>query len=181
MTKYGLTVICLVEMWTSAVGLHAAVSDESGTIRPRIIRLDFSVSDNSSSSSGGGVVTADLDGDGLRDFVVTSPGHIGGYRHDGTRLWHLREDVRVSAGSSESVGLPGHHSPGVQVADVDGDGKAELLYLDQSSTVHIRDAKNGREERPVRVPHPKGSERWEHLVVVNLRGKGDVDLMLQTT
>ena len=31
------------------------------------------------------------------------------------------------------------------------------------------------------MPFPKGSERWEHLVVVNLRGKGDVDLLLQTT
>ncbi len=177
MKKRDLTRVWMIGACTMLCGLRALAAETSETINPRVIRLDFSVSDD----SGGGVVTADLDGDGRRDFIVTSPGHIGGYRHDGARLWHLRVEVRVSAGSSESVGLPGHHAPGVQVADVDGDGRAELLYLDQSSTVRICDAKSGREERVVRVPHPKGSERWEHLVVVNLRGKGDVDLVLQTT
>jgi hypothetical protein len=174
MTKH--SGILFTVMWSAAFGFGDAVVGQARPIKPQSIRLDFSVSEHS-----GGVVTADLDGDGLRDFVITAPGHIGGYRHDGKRLWHLREDVRVSAGSSESVGLPGHHAPGVQVGDVDGDGHPELLYLDQKSTVHICNAKTGREKRAVRVPHPKGSERWEHLVVVNLRGKGDIDLVLQTT
>jgi len=143
----------------------------------REIQLDFAVS----SESEGGVITADLNRDGRMDFVVTAPGHVGAYRHDGKRLWHLQADIRVSAGSSESVGLPGHHAPGVQVADVDGDRRAELLFLDQNSTVHILDAATGKEKRVVRVPHPEGTERWEHLVVANLRGKGDRDLLLQTT
>ena len=67
------------------------------------------------------------------------------------------------------------------MADVDSDGQAELLYLDQSSIVHVRDAKTGRKEWAQHIPSPGGSQRWEHLVVVNLRGKGDVDLLLQTT
>ncbi|MBW3625444.1 MAG: hypothetical protein KY468_18775 [Armatimonadetes bacterium] len=115
------------------------------------------------------------------DFVVTAPGNIGAYRNDGKRLWHLKTDLRVSAGSSESAGLPGHHAPGVQVGDVDGDGQAELLYLDQDSTVHFLEAKTGKEKRAVRVPHPDGAERWEHLVLANFRGKGDRDLLLQAT
>jgi hypothetical protein len=115
------------------------------------------------------------------DFVVTAPSRIGAYAQDGKRLWLVEDDVRVSAGSSENAGLPGHQAPGVQVADIDGDGKNELLYLDQSSTVHIRDAATGEHKRSVRVPHPEGSERWEHLVVANLRGEGDRDLILQAT
>ena len=147
------------------------------TVKPRVIPLDFAVA----ADSQGGIVTADLNGDGQWDFVVTAPGNIGAYRHDGKRLWHVKAPIRVSAGSSESTGLPGHHAPGVQVGDVDGDKRAELLYLDQSDTVHFLDAATGKEERAVRIPHPEGAERWEHLVIVNLRGKGDVDLLLQAT
>lgn len=143
----------------------------------REIHLDFPVSGGSE----GGVIATDLNRDGRMDFVVTAPGNVAAYRHDGKRLWHRKSDIRVSAGSSESVGLPGHHAPGVQVADVDGDRRAELLFLDQNSTVHILDAATGKEKRAVRVPHPAGTERWEHLVVANLRGKGDRDLLLQTT
>ncbi len=177
MNDCGLRMVWAIGACVTLFGSQAVAADSSGPVKQRVIRLDFSVGGDIS----GSLITADLDGDGRRDFVVTSPGHIGGYRHDGRRLWHLREDVRVSAGSSERAGLPGHHAPGVQVADVDGDQKPELLYLDQSSTVHIRDAETGREKKAIRVPHPKGSERWEHLVVVNLRGKGDVDLLLQAT
>lgn len=143
----------------------------------QVIQVDFPMGEDGK----GGIITADLNLDGHFDFVVTSPGHVAAYNHQGNRMWHLEKDVRVSAGSSESAGLPGHHAPGVQVADVDGDGKAELLFLDQNSRVHIHDAASGKQERVVRVAHPDGAERWEHLVVVNLRGKGDRDLVLQAT
>lgn len=160
-----------------SASLFVRTARRAETIVPRAIPLDFSVPGGSE----GGLIAADLDGDGRKDFVVTAPGHIGAYRHDGRRLWHLETDIRVSAGSSESVGLPGHHAPGVQVADVDGDRRAELLYLDQSSTVHVVDARTGKEKRAVPVPHPNGTERWEHLVIANFRGQGERDLLLQTT
>lgn len=146
---------------------------------PRVttIQMDFAMS----ADSRGGVLAADVDGDGKMEIVVTAPGHIGVYRTNGRRVWHLETEIRVSAGSSESVGLPGHHAPGVQVADVDGDRRPEVLYLDEQSTVHILDGPTGKRKRAIRVPHPEGSERWEHLVVANLRGKGDRDLILQTT
>lgn len=146
---------------------------------PRVttIRMDFVMSEDSR----GGVLAADVDGDGRMEIIVTAPGHIGVYRTNGRRVWHVKTEIRVSAGSSESVGLPGHHAPGVQVADVDGDRRPEVLYLDEQSTVHILDGPTGKRKRAVRVPHPEGSERWEHLVVANLRGKGDRDLLLQTT
>jgi hypothetical protein len=161
----------------SCAARPAVAATPAEPVKPRVIRLDFPIGQEGR----GSVVTADLDGDGKMDFVVTALGHVGAYRHDGQRLWHLETEVRVSAGSSESVGLPGHDAPGVQVADVDGDGRAELLHLDQSSTVHVRDAATGREQRAVRLSPPAGAERWEHLVVANLRGRGDRDLVLQAT
>ncbi|HSV72699.1 MAG TPA: FG-GAP-like repeat-containing protein [Chthonomonadales bacterium] len=146
-------------------------------IKPRVIPMDFPMGEGGR----GGILAADVDGDRRMELVVTAPGNIAAYRLDGRRVWHIQADVRVSAGASESAGLPGHHAPGVQVADVDGDGRAELLFLDQESRVHIRDARTGAPERVVRVPHPEGAERWEHLAVGNLRGRGDRDLVLQAT
>jgi hypothetical protein len=166
----GLALIAL--MGTSLVILAAEAS-----MPPRVVPLDFAMGENGD----GSVITADLDGDNERDFVITAPGRIAAYRQNGQALWLLEADVRVSAGSSESRGLPGHHAPGVQVADIDGNGQPRLLYLDQSSTVHIHDAATGKQLRSVRVPHPEGAERWEHLVVANLRGLGDRDVVLQAT
>jgi len=143
---------------------------------PRVIALDFAVHE-----SEGGIITADLDGDRRMDFVVTAPGRVGAWRHDGRRLWLLEAQVRVSAGPSETVGLSGHHAPGVQVADVDGAAGQEVLFLDQDSTVNVLDARTGAIKRRVRLPHPEGSERWEHLVVACLRGRGDRDVLLQAT
>ena len=105
MRKHKAAVIWLFAMWRAPFALQADAAERTSPIKPHVVRLDFSASDDSR----GGVVAADLDGDGRMDFVVTAPGHIGGYQADGRCLWHLRDDVRVSAGSSESVGLPAHH------------------------------------------------------------------------
>lgn len=74
----------------------------------------------------GGLVTADLNGDELLDYLVTVPNHLAAYAHDGLKLWIAETDIQLG-GPSENVGLPGHHGPGVQVADVDNDGRAEVL------------------------------------------------------
>jgi len=146
-------------------------------IKPRVIPLDFPMGEEGR----GGIIAADVDADGRMELVVTAPGNIAAYRLDGRRAWRIEADVRVSGGSSENAGLPGHDAPGVQVADVDGDRRPELLFLDQESRVHIRDARTGAEKRVVKVPHPDGAERWEHLAVGNLRGRGDRDIVLQAT
>ena len=126
-------------------------------------------------------MAADLEGNGEYGLVVTAPGLIAAYGADGERRWLCETPIRVSAGSSESRGLPGHDAPGVQVADIDGDGRPELLHLDESSRVHIRSAQTGELIRAVPVKSPEGAERWEHLAVANLRGQGDRDLVLQAT
>jgi len=145
-------------------------------IKPRIIPLDFSVSEDGS----GSLLAADVDGDGVREFVVTARGHLGVYRTNGKQVWHREVSIFFSGRRSGSL-LPGLHAPGVQVADVDADGAAELLFLDPQNTVHILNAKTGSEKRRATLTHPAGSDRWEGITVANLRGLGDRDLVLQTT
>lgn len=161
----------------AAIGTPRTTTAADTSLQPRVVPLDFTVGANGE----GSVIAANLNDDGQMEFVVTAPGRIGAYRQNGQPLWLFNAEVRVSAGSSESRGLPGHHAPGVQVADIEGTRQPRLLYLDQSSTVHIHDAATGVKLRSVHVPHPEGAERWEHLVVANLRGLGDRDVVLQAT
>lgn len=145
--------------------------------QPKVIPLSFPVGEDGR----GSVVAVDLDGDERFEFIVTAPGQFAAYRQDGRQLWSHRGSIRVSAGSSERQGLPGHDAPGVQVADVDGDGQMEVLHLDEASRVHIRHAGTGEDIRVVSMIPPKGAQRWEHLAVANLRGRGDRHLVLQAT
>ncbi len=131
--------------------------------------------------SAGGLIAADITGNRQQELIVTAPGRLAAFAPNGKQLWMREIDIRVSAGSSENTGLPGHHAPGVQVADIDGDTMPEVLLLDQNDTIIALDGRTGRDKYRWRVDHPEGSERWEHLVVANLRGAGDQDLLLQTT
>jgi len=164
----------IVAGWATSL---AATLLPASAYSPRVIPLAFPVGDEGQ----GSVVTADLDGRGEYGFLVTAPGRIAAYASDGERMWMCETPVRVSAGSSESRGLPGHDAPGVQVGDIDGDGRPELVHLDQSSRVHIRRASTGESLRVLQLTPPNGAERWEHLALANLRGEGDRDLVLQAT
>lgn len=128
----------------------------------------------------GGLLTADLTNDGRMDFLVTVPGHIAAHANDGSKLWIREIDVRVG-GSSERVGLPGHHGPGVTAADIDGNGRTEVLFLTNSRELQVLDGETGETLWTASPPHPEGAERWEHLVIANFRGEGDRDLLLQAT
>ena len=143
---------------------------------PFVIVLDIPGPEDSA----GGIVTADLNDDGLMDYLVTVPGHVAAYAHDGSKLWIHALDVQVG-GSSEREGLPGHCGPGVQAADIDGDGKTEVLYLTKDGTLHAVQGRTGDEKWSAKLPAPDGAERWEHAVVANFRGNGDRDILLQAT
>lgn len=178
MNPFAKLLLAVIGSILSTVALSPIEAAGAESIRPRVIALDFSVSQSEDGS--GGVLAADVDGDQQRELVVTAPGHIGVYRPDGKRVWHGTANIFFSGSRSGSM-LPGLHAPGVQVADVDSDGAMELLFLDPSSTIHILDAATGRQRSAVRVAPPAGSDRWEALTVANLRGRGDRDLVLQTT
>ncbi len=143
---------------------------------PFVIELDIPAP----TDSGGSLICADLDNDGALDYLVTVPGHVAAYGHDGKKLWIHQTNVCVG-GSSEREGLPGHHGPGVQAADIDGDGATEVLYLTKDSVLHVVNGKSGEEKWSAKPPVPDGAEGWEHAVVVNLRGAGDRDILLQAT
>ena len=142
----------------------------------RVISLDINAPDNSS----GGLIAADIDDDGQMEILISAPGYVGAYKTEGTVLWRNIADIRVG-GSSEREGLPGHHGPGLQAADIDGDGHTEVLFLTQDSVLHVVAGSTGEEKWAVRLPVPDGAERWEHLVVGNFSGNGDSDVLLQAT
>ncbi|MEA3364872.1 MAG: FG-GAP-like repeat-containing protein [Candidatus Hydrogenedentes bacterium] len=143
---------------------------------PFVIRLEIP----GPQDSAGGVIAADLDNDGRMDYLVTVPGHVAAYGNDGEKLWIQKTAVRVG-GSSEREGLPGHCAPGVQAADIDGDGKTKVLYLTQDSVLHVVQGETGEAMWSAKPPVPEGAQRWEHAVVANFRGEGDRDILLQAT
>ncbi len=100
-------------------------------INPQVIHLDLPAYDEGI----GGLITADVNGDGRRDFIITKPGHIAVYDNSGKKLWVKRTEIQVTK-KAEIYGLPGWHGPGVQAADVDGDGHTEVLYLTRDGTLH---------------------------------------------
>jgi hypothetical protein len=128
----------------------------------------------------GGLITADINDDGQKDFLVTKPGHIVAYEGSGKQLWKKEIKIQV-AGQSERQGLPGWHGPGVQAGDIDGDGKTEVLFLTKDNTLQIIQGASGESQGAIALTSPEGTEGWEHLVIANFRGNGDRDLLLQAT
>lgn len=143
---------------------------------PFVINLDIPAPEDSA----GGITSADFDNDGLMDFLVTVPGYVAAYGHRGGKLWIHQVAVCVG-GSSENVGLPGHNAPGVVAADIDGDGKTEVLYLTREGVLRVVDGATGAEKWTASPPAPEGAERWEHLLIANFRGEGLRDILLQAT
>jgi hypothetical protein len=136
----------------------------------------------------GGIIVFDLTADGLLDYVLTAKENdfgagraaISAYDWSGTLLW-IEDDVDLQMnGNAENHGLPGWSGPGVGAGDVDGDGAAEIVHLDTQNRVVIRDGATGVIERTLGpFALPAGASRWAHLQVVDLRGTGDRDLILQ--
>ena len=125
----------------------------------------------------GGMFTADLDNDGSQDFVITGTGFIAAFSNSGTPLWVIDSDIQVSS-RAESDGLPGLHAPGAQAADIDGSGITRVLFLTKDNSLRIIDGRSGKDYRTIHLPAPhQDAERWEHLVISNLRGQGDRDLI----
>ena len=129
----------------------------------------------------GGLITADLDGSGPRDFIITTPGRISAVAGSGASLWSKEVEIQITS-QAESDGLPGLHGSGVQAADIDGDGAIEVLFLTKAGALVVVDGASGDERAAVPLPAPPdAAERWEHLVVADFRGHGDRDLLLQAT
>ena len=157
------------------VCVSLAGAGEPDKANPFIIKLDIPAP----TDSAGGIIVADVNGDGRMDYLVTVPGHLAVYASDARKLWIARTDIAVG-GQSESQGLPGHHGPGVAAGDVDGDGQCEVVYLTKDSVLHVVEGATGREKANAKPPVPDGAARWELAMVADFRGRGrDGDILLQ--
>ena len=145
-----------------------------------VIKLDIPGPENEHNSAGG-IIVADVSGDGNPDYLVTCRGHLAVYDHSGRKRWIRKTDI-VVGGQSESQGLPGHHGPGVATGDVDGDGRMEEVFLTADGVLHAVGGAEGIEREQARPPVPAGAERWEVAMIADFRGTGgDRDILLQAT
>ncbi len=157
--------------------LLPGLAEAADTIRPVVIPLAVPAPKDSA----GGIIVADVNGDAKMDVLVTVPGHLAVYSSDGKKLWIRKAPITVG-GSSERVGLPGHHGPGVAAGDVDRDGKCEVVFLTRDGVLHVADGATGRDEATARPPVPPDAERWEVAMIADFRGAGDDrDILLQAT
>lgn len=152
-----------------------ARSHNYSSLKPQTIQLDISANEGF-----GGIIAADVNADGARDFIITQLGRVAVYDHLGKQLWVKQSDIQLTE-TAEKQGLPGLHGAGVQAADVDGDGQTEVLFLTQDNTLQIVQGANGKTKQRVKLKPPTGREHWEHLVIADFRGRGDRDLLLQAT
>jgi hypothetical protein len=135
--------------------------------------FEFRIAHGVRAGGGGGIFAHDLTGDGLLDFVVTAPGHVSAYDHDGALLWHQPSRIHLPDNADGGVGYPGRHAPGAVAGDVDGDGDSELVYVTEAGTVDIRDGASGTLERSWPLPGAQA------LALANLRELGDREAVVQ--
>ena len=140
---------------------------------PFVIQLDIPAEDDGT----GGIVVADVNGDHLLDYLITKPGYLAVYDHNGGKLWVKEIDIRVE--QTGDNGLPHWHGPGVQAADVDADGQCEVVFLTGDGNLHILEGSTGKSKKVVKPSLIPGVERWEHVIIANLRGLGDRDLIFE--
>jgi hypothetical protein len=137
----------------------------------------------------GGIGVADLDGDCLFDYVISyrassdngqglGNGIIEAYSHYGKLLWKKVLDLPIN-GNSELFGLPGWNGKGFSTADINLNGNSDVIHLNSNNEIVIRHGINGNIQKKIPVSLPAGATSWGHVQVVNLRGKGDLDLIVQ--
>jgi hypothetical protein len=164
---------------TLALSCLAGGSVADTGARHTVVRIGFSLGDEAEDSAGG-MIVADVDNDQRMDFLVTAPGQLAVLANDGRTLWRKAVDIGVG-GQSESQGLPGHHGPGVAAADIDGDGRTEVVFLTKDSVLHIVEGATGRAKATAKPPVPAGAARWELAMIATFRGEENRDILLQAT
>lgn len=125
--------------------------------------------------SGQWLVAGDLDGDGELEFV-TARNHsqavtaMSAYKLDGTQLW--RWGQAGAGGSTLTYDVP------VQIYDINGDGKNEVILSEEGFLVALNGS-NGREIN--RYPLPEGLRVADCITFANLRGgQHPADIIIKT-
>jgi hypothetical protein len=126
---------------------------------------------NNNLMNGSGVAAGDFDGDGWCDlYFCAISGANALYRNLGN--WRF-EDVTASAG----VGCPNVHSTGALFADLDGDGKLDLLVATLGQGVRCLVNEGGGKFRESTAAAGLASETGStSLAMADVDGDGDLDL-----
>jgi len=113
----------------------------------------------------------DLDNDSLMDFSYRSRTALYAYDHYGQFMW------------SAAIPYPGYainnHCTKHGAADVDGDGQMEVVALNSANQIVVFNGLDGVPEDTLSVtvgPYQVAG----HVAIVNLRGEGDRDVIVQT-
>jgi len=147
-------------------------------MEPRAAGITFSntlavrkMTDNQNLMNGSGVAAGDFDGDGWCDlYFCAIDGNNALYRNLGG--WRF-EDVTAAAG----VGLPGIHSTGAVFADVNGDGRLDLLVATLGSGVHCFLNQGGGRFRESTAEAGLVSQTGStSLALADVNGDGTLDL-----
>ena len=111
---------------------------------------------------GGAPVIADLDGDGLAEIGVAGRSNYVAYNHDGSILWqNPTQDF-----SSQVTGST--------VFDFDGDGRAEVVYGDET-TLRVYDGQTG--DVIYAIPN-RSATASEYPVVADIDGDNHAELLV---
>jgi len=148
----GALLCCSVEFATTASGQTRVGSREFQLRQP-------------TPDGGGSIFVHDVNGDGLRDFLVTSSEHIGAYDNAGTNLWIRKGDIKLS---------DYYHHPSAIAGDMDGDGEQEVAYLTTANQLVILDGRTGGVEKTL-----PDLGAVTTVAIADLRGEGDRDAILQ--
>jgi len=146
-------------------------------IKPRFAWSDFPQYSNNPFSFpvaepidgwGSNILVVDLNGDGLLDFSFLSPTKLYAYDHYGSKLWDA------------FVNNQGHnHGTKHGAADIDGDGNVEIVVIINANQVAIYNGPDGALENTIDVSVGT-NQVLAHVAVVNFRGEGDRDSLIQT-
>lgn len=184
-----LAAVCLQAQQSAAAGLDTSQRNDAAWPAYPDMPFTIAIDPRQPPMTGrGGIIVHDLTGDGRMDYILSTrdndfgPGRaaISAYDWGGHLLW-IADDVDIQMnGNAERHGLPGWQGPGVAAGDIDGDGAADVLNLDTANRVVVRDGKTGDVKRTLGpFALPEGARQWSHLQIVDLRGAGDRDLILQ--
>ncbi|MCK5148102.1 VCBS repeat-containing protein [bacterium] len=144
-----------------AFSLFASEADQYST-NPKVISISGTMA-----RYGDHFIVADLNADGAMDFLYRTTTTLYAYDHDGTALWNVSVALEAELNGTS-----------IAAGDIDGDGIMEVLVLNDADQILILTGSTGVEEDRIDVT-VLANQRASYFQIVNLRGEGDRDIIVQ--